>query len=356
MSGMLNDMSHDQSDIEEDDEDEDDYDEDSEKEFELIGVDHRRRYAIFQHLLVNTPTTTNNNNKVYVQNGLTKDEDGNTELLRALSNMVDEDNVRDIIEFFPEDVPEKNEEGELPLHVAVSHKYSYDVINLLVEEFPQAVEHQDNWGWYPLHLACMLKGSDRIVLYLLRLFPQAASVKDTVFGSEYYPLQYAARSRLSAKTFVEVLKAYPQVVSTPDIDMQYMLHVVLSNNQSEEIILTVLDTYLLAVKVKGNDGKLPLDIARTSKKSNNLVGILELLTSKSEYELEHRIGIPDSVTMYGLEKRRSQDIVGLPGADSDTSDDEELENESDIEDDEDDSDEDSGTETETPALKKQRHY
>jgi hypothetical protein len=98
-------------------------------------------------------------------------------------------------------------------------------------------------------------------------------------------------------------------VQQKDDNNCYPLHSACRNNQSENVILTLIDTYLLAVKEEDGLDYTPLDHARSNNQSERVIKVLETLMEKSDYELENRIDIPMVVLTHGLGNKRRYDII-----------------------------------------------
>jgi ankyrin repeat protein len=263
------------------------------------------------------------------------DEEGNTKLGRILKyNECDDDDYDDdeIFDAVAEDTDachQTNYDYEYPLHIACGCGHSYDVVKEILGLNPEAATKKDRNGNYPIHCACQAGANSKVILLLLSKFPQTASEKN---DDNCYPLHLAFENIHSDKVILKLLEAYPQIVREQDNEGNYPLNLAITNRQSnkvflqllkanphaareggdcyalhlaclykssETVMLSLLDTHLLAVKV-GEIGYRPVDLAKMKGHSEKIISILELLTAKTKFQLKNRIGVPFDVTTNGL--------------------------------------------------------
>jgi hypothetical protein len=212
-----------------------------------------------------------------------------------------------------------------------------DTILQLMKRFPNAIKVKNSSnGEYLLHLACWKIKSEKVILHLLNNFPQAsikscescenfndypyyvreAFVMQRFFLADiktnnhsYYPIHLAMENNQSEKVVLRLLNAFPQAASERHPTRGYLLHIACTgrSNQSEKVILALIDTNLLAIKAHNCFGETPLDYARYYQ-SELIINVLRTLMEMSDDDLKNRINIPMIVLIDGLDNRRRQEM------------------------------------------------
>jgi Ankyrin repeats (3 copies) len=177
------------------------------------------------------------------------------------------------------------------------------VVLKILQKFPRAALPL-KFNSSPLHVACSNSQSDNVVLQLISVFPQAAREKD---DNGWYPLQLACRYGRSDSIVLKLLEVFPQATNGPGICC-CPLHLAYIHNQSERVLWALIDSNPRAAKHMLTVYNV-FTLCRRVTLSANVVQTIQEITAKSDYDLQHRIGIPKIVAINGLNNVRRLNTI-----------------------------------------------
>uniref|UniRef100_A0A7S4T1H8 Ankyrin repeat protein n=1 Tax=Ditylum brightwellii TaxID=49249 RepID=A0A7S4T1H8_9STRA len=194
--------------------------------------------------------------------------------------------VNAIFRAYPEAVKEKNSEDETILHGACRMAAPFEIVSLLWEGWPDAVNRKNRNGQTPLHCACSNHASVESVTFLMEKCPQALAEKEEMAGQT--PLHCACTFSVSHEVVSFLLKACPTVVEEKNKFGQTLLHSMCSingNPASLDTLLLLLKYHPEAVRIKDNDGRMPLHYACKKRVS---IDVVTLLLEKNPSAVEEK--------------------------------------------------------------------
>eukprot|EP00957_Ditylum_brightwellii_P004488 341059-Ditylum_brightwellii.AAC.1 len=179
-------------------------------------------------------------------------------------------------------------EAALPLHMACRRGEPLDIIKMLGNAYPEAFQYVDNDGMHPLHHYCLNeKVNLQTMVYIVEKFP-AALERHNQFG--FLPASYAISASLEIVRFIieqapaitqeadlfhsaakkssddvlrYLLQHFPEGAKSQKISGETILHscVQCDRRHKRERLQFLMDLYPEAIKMKDNEGNLPLHAA-----------------------------------------------------------------------------------------------
>ena len=208
-----------------------------------------------------------------------------------------------------------NDKNESLLHIALRNKYSETVVLALIDKSPTSAKVPDGelyikniiisfqyihehsisdyffqmvflfsllffstaLGYMPLHRALVHKSSDEVVLRLVQEYPEAAvsPIQNRVGGPDITPLTVAFQTKRTGKVVQAIMGAKADQLNVVDDNGDLPLHQVIKLGAPEDTILTVLNFWNDAAKMKDKSGYLPLHLAiKHSASASTIIGIV----------------------------------------------------------------------------------
>jgi ankyrin repeat protein len=123
------------------------------------------------------------------------------------------ENVRVLVEVWPESLEARDGSGNTALHIACWCRTPFELVQYLVEKSPSSVQARNNMGCLPLHKALSL--GDDVVRFLVELYPESVR---TVSNDGIFALRAAIRCQSPPSTLRFLLQCWPESVREPLVD------------------------------------------------------------------------------------------------------------------------------------------
>jgi len=168
--------------------------------------------------------------------------------------------------------------GSTPLHLAcaskhVSHPSVSKNVNTLTTR--KACATTDNIGRTPLAVAAAnRKVTKRVISDLAETYPQAAAQTTLIKGQ--LPLHLAVASRKSKASVVKaIIDAYPDALKARTARGNTPLHEACKYRAPTAVVEVLIDSYPEALGLENNCHELPIDRARASGASRDVITLLQ---------------------------------------------------------------------------------
>eukprot|EP00984_Skeletonema_dohrnii_P011656 scaffold4673_cov82-Skeletonema_dohrnii-CCMP3373.AAC.1 len=147
----------------------------------------------------------------------------------------DGDDVRNLIEMYPEALGKRGGDGRLPLHIALEQKLPEEIVLLILNAYPQAAKEKWEDGRLPIEVCAERNVSKDLVLAL------SCELSDDAVVALLHEAIYKGRSQKMVKALLDASPdAAKKIAPTNDL----LLHAAINTNASEDIILLILNAYL----------------------------------------------------------------------------------------------------------------
>jgi ankyrin repeat protein len=123
------------------------------------------------------------------------------------------ENVRALVEAWPESLEARDGQGNTALHIAGWCRTPFEMVQYLVEKSPSSVQARNNMGCLPLHKALSL--GDDVVRFLVEQYPESVR---TMSNDGIFALREAIRCQSPPSTLQFLLQCWPESVREPLVD------------------------------------------------------------------------------------------------------------------------------------------
>jgi ankyrin repeat protein len=200
------------------------------------------------------------------------------------------ENVRVLVEAWPESLEARDIAGNTALHIAVSRRTHFERVRYIVEKRPSSVRARNNTGCLPLHKA-LLWGDD-VVRYLVEQY--AESVRAMSNGG-IFALREAIRCKSPPSTLQFLLQCWPEAVREPLVDYddsgRTLMHEA-AKHQNRPAATLIAAEWPESVRVRSQRGRLPIHEAASRCHDTSLCQFLVGQWPESVRERCHEGMIP----------------------------------------------------------------
>jgi len=183
--------------------------------------------------------------------------------------------LQHLITVYPEAVGTPDITGKTPLLVACEEGCSLKVLQLLIAATPQGLTERSAAGHYPLHCACLNSSpaAPLLVAEILKGYPGASQSRGP---GGVLPCHLAAGASADERLFSALLEAFPSAATTPDVHFKLPLHHLCTNSHPSAVPMgeELIAMYPQALEAQGANGSLPLHVACSEGRSEELVRLL----------------------------------------------------------------------------------
>lgn len=155
-------------------------------------------------------------------------------------------------------VNEMDEYERIALHYACARKFPLDVISALIDACPESAAIPDKNGQLPLHLSVMRSAEIEVVSLLIQRFPAGAIARDNY---SYVPIHHAIEVGASDEIF-ELLIATDRRCTEMRVDGKLPLNFAIETKRSENVVTSILNAYPFGARESEHDkGRIALQQA-----------------------------------------------------------------------------------------------
>ncbi len=195
--------------------------------------------------------------------------------IAAQNTHISEKVMRSLIQSNPLACNKESDGGYLPLHMAVHCLGRVEVIHELVDSYPAALERESILGDTPLHKAASNNASADVIKLVLHKFPNAIYAQNNMGD---LPLHCCASTKNSNIDVIRILlEAWPQGASLQNRSGNCPLHYLVKHRNEKEMdaIDLLANEGSMSVNLLNDDGKSPIDIAKETGASSEVIYVLE---------------------------------------------------------------------------------
>jgi ankyrin repeat protein len=132
----------------------------------------------------------------------------------AVTNRMDADIIKYIINKNIKTATQMGEDGDLPIHTALSIGCSNAIIQLLVDAYPDSIKIANYYGILPIHAAIMYNNDTNVVLTLIQAYPDGLYAIDKMGCT---PFRYALFLGSNMEIITAIIKTAPKSIHKADI-------------------------------------------------------------------------------------------------------------------------------------------